>query len=101
MKKLAAILLIIVSLNISSGTLADDDSQPMSKAAAVLDQTIADGRLNFAVAAVTGGQTWSHAAGYQDAEKTSRKPRQHYPDCLDDQACHHDCGSTAHGARQA
>lgn len=72
MKKLAAILLIIVSLNISSGTLADEDSQPMSKAAAVLDQTIADGRLNFAVAAVgnTGGQTWSHAAGYQDAEKT-------------------------------
>ena len=44
----------------------------MTKAAAVLDQTIADGRLNFAVASVgnAGGQTWSHAAGYQDAEKT-------------------------------
>ena len=33
---------------------------------------VADGKLNFAVAAVgnVGGQTWSHAAGYQDAEKT-------------------------------
>lgn len=73
MKKLAAVLLTTVSLNISSGTLADEDSKPMTKAAALLDQTIADGRLNFAVAAVgnAGGQTWSHAAGYQDAEKTN------------------------------
>ena len=49
------------------------NSKPMTKAAAVLDQTIADGRLNFAVAAVgnAGGQTWSYAAGYQDAEKTN------------------------------
>ena len=72
MKKLALVLWTIVSLNISSGIIADDHSKPMTKAAAVLDQTIADGRLNFAVAAVgnAGGQTWSHAAGYQDAEKT-------------------------------
>ena len=73
MKKLALVLWTIVSLNISSGTIADDHSKPMTKAAAVLDQTIADGRLNFAVAAVgnAGGQTWSYAAGYQDAEKTN------------------------------
>ena len=73
MKKLALVLWTIVSLNISSGIIADDHSKPMTKAAAVLDQTIADGRLNFAVAAVgnAGGQTWSYAAGYQDAEKTN------------------------------
>ena len=73
MKNLALVLWTIVSLNISSGTIADDHSKPMTKAAAVLDQTIADGRLNFAVAAVgnAGGQTWSYAAGYQDAEKTN------------------------------
>ena len=73
MKKLAVVLLIIVSFNISSGAHADDHSKPTNKVAAVLDQTIADGRLNFAVAAVgnAGGQTWSHAAGYQDAEKTN------------------------------
>ena len=73
MKKLAAVLLITVSFNISSGAHADDHSKPTNKAAAVLDQTIADGRLNFAVAAVgnAGGQTWSHAAGYKDAEKTN------------------------------
>ena len=72
MKKLAAVLLTTVSLSISSGALANDHSKPMTMAAAVLDQTIADGQLNFAVAAVgnTGGQTWSHAAGYQDAERT-------------------------------
>ena len=73
MKKLAAVLLTTVSLSISSGALANDHSKPMTMAAAVLDQTIADGQLIFAVAAVgnTGGQTWSHAAGYQDAEKTN------------------------------
>ena len=72
MKKLALVLWTIVSLTISPGAIADDHSKPMTKAAAVLDQTIADGRLNFAVASVgnAGGQTWSHAAGYQDAEKT-------------------------------
>ena len=72
MKKRALVLWTIVSLNISPGAIGDDHSKPMTKAAAVLDQTIADGRLNFAVAAVgnAGGQTWSHAAGYQDAEKT-------------------------------
>ena len=71
MKKLGAVLSTVVVLAVSSGTLADDH-QSMPKAAAVLDQTIATGKLNFAVAAVgnAGGQTWSHAAGYQDAEKT-------------------------------
>ena len=70
MKKLGAVLSTVVVLAVSSGTLADDH-QSMPKAAAVLDQTIATGKLNFAVAAVgnAGGQTWSHAAGYQDAEK--------------------------------
>ena len=104
MKKLAAVLLTTVSLSISSGALANDHSKPMTMAAAVLDQTIADGQLNFAVAAVgnAGGQTWSYAAGYQDAEKTNvASPGQHYTDCLDDQACHHYCGAAAHGARQA
>ena len=72
MKKRALVLWTIVSINISPGAIGDDHSKPMTKAAAVLDQTIADGRLNFAVASVgnAGGQTWSHAAGYQDAEKT-------------------------------
>ncbi|MEC7992350.1 MAG: serine hydrolase domain-containing protein [Pseudomonadota bacterium] len=71
MKKLGAVISTVVALAVSSGTLADDH-QSMPKAAAVLDQTIATGKLNFAVAAVgnAGGQTWSHAAGYQDAEKT-------------------------------
>ena len=71
MKKLGAVLSTVAVLTVSSGTLADDH-QSMAKAAAVLDQTIATGKLNFAVAAVgnAGGQTWSHAAGYQDAEKT-------------------------------
>ncbi|MEL0152064.1 MAG: serine hydrolase domain-containing protein, partial [Halieaceae bacterium] len=71
MKKLAAAVSALASLSLGSVTLADDH-QPMAKAAAVLDQKIAEGKLNFAVAAVgdAGGQTWSHAAGYQDAEKT-------------------------------
>ena len=71
MRKLVAAVSTLASLSIGSVTLADDH-QPMAKAAAVLDQTIAAGKLNFAVAAVgnTTGQTWSHAAGYQDAEKT-------------------------------
>ena len=71
MKKLGAVLSTVAVLTVSSGTLADDH-QSMAKAAAVLDQTITTGKLNFAVAAVgnAGGQTWSHAAGYQDAEKT-------------------------------
>ena len=72
MRKLAAAVSTLASLSLVSVTLADDHSQPMAKAAAVLDQTIAAGKLNFAVASVgnAGGQTWSHAAGYQDAEKT-------------------------------
>ena len=71
MKKLGVVLSTVAVLAVSSGTLADDH-QSMAKAAAVLDQTITTGKLNFAVAAVgnAGGQTWSHAAGYQDAEKT-------------------------------
>ena len=71
MRKLALAILTLASLSLGSMTMADDH-QPMAKAAAVLDQTIAAGTLNFAVAAVgnTTGQTWSHAAGYQDAEKT-------------------------------
>ena len=72
MRKLAAAVSTLASLSLVSVTLADDHSQPMAKAAAVLDQTIAAGKLNFAVASVgnAGGQTWSHAAGHQDAEKT-------------------------------
>lgn len=71
MRKLVAALSTLASLCIGSVTLADDH-QPMAKAAAVLDQTIAAGKLNFAVAAVgdAEGQAWSYAAGYQDAEKT-------------------------------
>ena len=71
MRKLAVSISTLTLLSLGSVTLADDH-QPMAKAAAVLDQTIAAGTLNFAVAAVgnTTGQTWSHAAGYQDAEKT-------------------------------
>ena len=71
MRKLVAALSTLTSLTLGSLTLADDH-QPIAGAAAVLDQTIAAGQLNFAVAAVgdVGGQTWSHAAGYRDAEKT-------------------------------
>ena len=73
MKKLALGIADHCLAQYQLGIIADDHSKPMTKAAAVLDQTIADGRLNFAVAAVgnAGGQTWSHAAGYQDAEKTN------------------------------
>ena len=72
MRKLAVAVSTLALLSLNTGTLADDHLKPMAKAAAVLDQTIAAGKLNFAVAAVgnAGGQTWSHAAGYQDAEKT-------------------------------
>ena len=72
MRKLAVALSTLALLSLNTGAFADDHLKPMAKAAAVLDQTIASGKLNFAVAAVgnAGGQTWSHAAGYQDAEKT-------------------------------
>ena len=71
MRKLVAAVSTLASLSLGSVTLADDH-QPMANAAVVLDQTINTGKLNFAVAAVgdAGGQTWSHAAGYKDAEKT-------------------------------
>ena len=71
MRKLAVAISTLASLSLGSVMLADDH-QPMAKAAEVLDQTIAAGKLNFAVAAVgdSGGQTWSYAAGYKDAEKT-------------------------------
>ena len=71
MRKLVAAVSTLASLSVGSVTLADDH-QPMTNAAAVLEHTINAGTLNFAVAAVgnAGGQTWSHAAGYQDAEKT-------------------------------
>lgn len=71
MRKLVAAVSTLASLSLGSVTLADDH-QPMANAAAVLDKTISAGKLNFAVAAVgdAEGQTWSYAAGYQDAEKT-------------------------------
>ena len=72
MRKLAVAVSTLALLSLNTGAFADDHLKPMAKAAAVLDQTIASGKLNFAVAAVGNarGQTWSHAAGYQDAEKT-------------------------------
>ena len=72
MRKLAVAVSTLALLSLNTGAFADDHLKPMAKAAVVLDQTIASGKLNFAVAAVgnAGGQTWSHAAGYQDAEKT-------------------------------
>ena len=72
MKKMVCLLSTATLLAFSPVTLADENTPPMAKAVAVLDQVVADGKLNFAVAAVgnVGGQTWSHAAGYQDAEKT-------------------------------
>ena len=72
MKKIVCLLSTATLLAFSPVTLADENTPPMAKAVAVLDQVVADGKLNFAVAAVgnVGGQTWSHAAGYQDAEKT-------------------------------
>ena len=71
MRKLVVAVSTLALLSLGSVTLADDH-QPMARAASMLDRTIATGKLNFAVAAVgdAGGQTWSHAAGYQDAEKT-------------------------------
>ena len=71
MRKLVVAVSTLTFLSLGSVTLADDH-QPMARAASMLDRTIAIGKLNFAVAAVgdAGGQTWSHAAGYQDAEKT-------------------------------
>ena len=72
MKKIVCLLSTATLLAFSPVTLADENTTPMAEAVAVLDQVVADGKLNFAVAAVgnVGGQTWSHAAGYQDAEKT-------------------------------
>ena len=71
MRKLVVAVSTLALLSLGSVTVADDH-QPMAGAASVLDRTIATGKLNFAVAAVgnAGGQTWSHAAGYQDSEKT-------------------------------
>jgi CubicO group peptidase (beta-lactamase class C family) len=72
MKKIVCLLSTATLLAFSPVTLAGENTAPMAEAVAVLDQVVADGKLNFAVAAVgnVGGQTWSHAAGYQDAEKT-------------------------------
>ena len=72
MKKIVCLLSTATLLAFSPVTLAGENTTPMAEAVAVLDQVVADGKLNFAVAAVgnVGGQTWSHAAGYQDAEKT-------------------------------
>ena len=72
MKKIVCLLSTATLLAFSPVTLAGENTTPIAEAVAVLDQVVADGKLNFAVAAVgnVGGQTWSHAAGYQDAEKT-------------------------------
>ena len=75
MRKLVVAVSTLTFLSLGSVTLADDH-QPMARAASVLDRTIATGKLNFAVAAVgdARGQTWSHAAGYQD--ETRRPERE-------------------------
>ena len=62
-----------ITLTICAGVFAAEAHRDTLPAATeLLERTITSGDLNFAVAAVgnAGGQTWSHAAGYQDAEKT-------------------------------
>ena len=80
MKKLALVLWTTFSLNISSGAIADEHSKPMNKAAAVLDQTIADGRLNFAVAAV--GNAGGRPGPMQQGIRTRKKPTSLAPTTL-------------------
>lgn len=65
--------LAAITLTICAGVFAAEPHRDTLPAATeLLERTITSGDLNFAVAAVgnAGGQTWSHAAGYQDAEKT-------------------------------
>ena len=65
--------LAAITLTICAGVFAAEPHRATLPAATeLLERTITSGDLNFAVAAVgnAGGQTWSHAAGYQDAEKT-------------------------------
>ena len=65
--------LAAITLTICAGVFAAEAHRDTLPAATeLLERTITSGDLNFAVAAVgnAGGQTWSHAAGYQDAEKT-------------------------------
>ena len=53
--------------------MAQPSTEPLPEAIEVLERSVSTGNLNFVVGAVgnADGQIWSHAAGFQDAEKTS------------------------------
>ena len=72
MKKTLPYLAAITLTTCAGVFAAEPHRDTLPAATELLERTITSGDLNFAVAAVgnTGGQTWSHAAGYQDAEKT-------------------------------
>ena len=70
----ALICLISITLFIHSHpSLAQSSNDALPEARDVLERSVSSGKLNFVVAAVgnTDGQTWSHAAGFQDVEKAS------------------------------
>lgn len=64
-------LVLLALLSYSNPTLAQSNEPDLSEAKKVLEQSVLLGKLNFVVAALgnANGQAWSHAAGFQDAEK--------------------------------
>lgn len=72
MLKTLLCLTLLAVLSHSNLTLAQSSERDFTEAREVLERSVSLGKLNFVVAAVgnANGQTWSHAAGFQDAEKT-------------------------------
>ena len=69
-------LLCLISIALCSpltASLAQSSNETLLEAKDVLERSVSSGKLNFVVAAVgnANGQTWAHAAGFQDAEKAS------------------------------
>jgi CubicO group peptidase (beta-lactamase class C family) len=69
-------LLCLISIALCSPlnpSLAQSSNEALLEAKDVLERSVSSGKLNFVVAAVgnANGQTWSHAAGFQDAERAS------------------------------
>jgi len=65
-------LVSVLLISHSSLVMAQPSAETLPEAIEVLERSVSTGNLNFVVAAVgnADGQAWSHAAGFQDAEKT-------------------------------
>ena len=65
-------LVLAVLMSHSNLVMAQPSTDTLPEAIDVLERSVSAGNLNFVVAAVgnADGQTWSHATGFQDAEKT-------------------------------